>query len=306
MSSSDESGPGLEPVTSAQHDNLNTLSFSTEECMRSMIAFVFSPIFLTNGLAQTWSLPVREIPSPTMLDVAMASADSHGFVVYYNPLTVQRVGPLMAAFFMAHEYGHIYLGHLERMTSVQDPLTRLQMNRRVEIEADEYATRVLARSNPAAIDSVVHQLMNNPHPGDRTHLPSKARALHIRSIANKLERRETKTASELSGTDVPDGMRSTARRMLEHLADESFYSATLDLNDELSNMLAAQQMVHVWNQAIAQLGRFERQYAVEEEDLNSFSRMVIRCKFERGDARVEINFDEEGKIGGLWIRPVND
>ena len=57
------------------------------------------------------SPPVRETALDTLHDVAVAVYDPKGSIIYYNPDYLQRLGPQLSAFFMAHEYGHITLRH---------------------------------------------------------------------------------------------------------------------------------------------------------------------------------------------------
>ncbi len=57
--------------------------------------------------------PVREIALDTLHDVAVAVYDPRGSIIYYNPAYMQRLGPQLSAFFMAHEYGHLSLRHTQ-------------------------------------------------------------------------------------------------------------------------------------------------------------------------------------------------
>jgi Zn-dependent peptidase ImmA (M78 family) len=54
---------------------------------------------------------VRQIATDTLHDVAVATYERGRPVIYYNPILIQRVGPELADFFLAHEYGHIAYGH---------------------------------------------------------------------------------------------------------------------------------------------------------------------------------------------------
>ena len=70
---------------------------------------------LGNGSVQAQGLHlipgVDEIASDTIDDLAIADVDSPLPVIYYNPRMTRRFGPLLTEFFLAHEYGHIHLGH---------------------------------------------------------------------------------------------------------------------------------------------------------------------------------------------------
>ena len=56
-------------------------------------------------------IDVREIPSDTLRDVALVTSVHGRPTIYYNPALLDRLGPELSAFFLAHEYGHIHYGH---------------------------------------------------------------------------------------------------------------------------------------------------------------------------------------------------
>ena len=98
---------------------------------------------------------VREIAVDTLHDLAIAVWHPEQPVIYYNPVQMQRLGPKLAAFFMAHEYGHIAYRHTRAYalgTMQQAPDSVLQ---RRELEADCYAAQRLAQSDPAAVQAAI-------------------------------------------------------------------------------------------------------------------------------------------------------
>lgn len=90
---------------------------------------------------------VREIADSSLRDVAVAVSDPIDPVIYYNPRLMERFGPNLSAFVLAHEYGHIRFGHRRIAARVPD---RAEMMRQFELEADCYAARVLEQVKPAA------------------------------------------------------------------------------------------------------------------------------------------------------------
>ena len=94
---------------------------------------------------------VREIAVDTLHDLAIAVWHPESPVIYYNPVQMQRLGPKLAAFFMAHEYGHIAYRHTRAYAlGTMQPAPDSVLQRR-ELEADCYATQRLAQSDPAAV-----------------------------------------------------------------------------------------------------------------------------------------------------------
>ena len=93
---------------------------------------------------------VREVATDTLRDVALVTYERGRPVIYYNPILMQRIGPQLADFFMAHEYGHVAYGHSGAALTLggDDAGARRQ---RQELEADCYATETLAERNPDAV-----------------------------------------------------------------------------------------------------------------------------------------------------------
>jgi hypothetical protein len=92
---------------------------------------------------------VREVPDSNLRDVAVAVADPSHPVIYYNPRLMERFGPSLSAFVLAHEYGHIRFGHRRIPAGRHVNFDRDSVLRGFELEADCYAARVLVRVKPA-------------------------------------------------------------------------------------------------------------------------------------------------------------
>ncbi len=96
---------------------------------------------------QASSAQIREISVPTLPDVAMASYDQFGPVIYYNPIICNQVGPIISEFFRAHEYGHHELGHLQREYFEANSYNRAWIRQKYEKEADCYAAKNLSEKH---------------------------------------------------------------------------------------------------------------------------------------------------------------
>jgi hypothetical protein len=97
---------------------------------------------------------VRQVATDTLHDVAVATYEHGRPVIYFNPTLMQRVGPELADFFLAHEYGHIAYGHAGgALAEPRDELSNLRQ--RQELEADCYATEILATDNRPAVDAAI-------------------------------------------------------------------------------------------------------------------------------------------------------
>ncbi|RMG60211.1 MAG: hypothetical protein D6722_21215 [Bacteroidetes bacterium] len=86
---------------------------------------------------------IREIAMPGLPDVAMATYDQFGPVIYYNPQIMRQVPPALARFFRLHEHGHHALNHIRREYFDANPYNRAWVRQQYEKEADCFAARRL-------------------------------------------------------------------------------------------------------------------------------------------------------------------
>lgn len=98
-------------------------------------------------------MDVREVATDTLRDVALVAPVQGRPTIYYNPVLLERLGPELSAFFLAHEYGHIHNGHTGGALLDEGELDQLRQQQ--ELEADCYAARHLAGRNPAAVDAAL-------------------------------------------------------------------------------------------------------------------------------------------------------
>jgi hypothetical protein len=115
------------------------------------------------GALPAQSLPrptVREIATPGLPDAAVAVADAHRPVIYYNPRTLAESGPDLAAFLMEHERGHIAHGHRRPAPGAMSATAAQALLRRYEYEADCWAAVTLAVSHQAAVSAAIQYFRN--------------------------------------------------------------------------------------------------------------------------------------------------
>lgn len=142
------------------------------------------------SIGQYWTPPqsIRQIPVPTLNDIALATLDSYGPVIYFNPHITQQVGPLVTAFFEAHEFGHHHLGHVVAgIFNRNNPYIQMWLTLNAENAADEYAVRYHAqKGNKAVLQAVCHFFTNHPNNGDKSHPPSNVRVQNIQRIYSEI------------------------------------------------------------------------------------------------------------------------
>lgn len=113
-----------------------------------MKRFIFAVLALCHiGLVHADPAPIpqiRQIPVPYLQDVAMASFDGMGPVIYYNPYIIDQSPPLLRKFFLLHETGHHVLNHIQQSMFTYDPYSRAWVQQDLEKQADCYAAKNLS------------------------------------------------------------------------------------------------------------------------------------------------------------------
>jgi hypothetical protein len=128
---------------------------------------------------------VLELASDSLRDVAVAVYAPYRGLIYYNPSRERELGPDLAAFFRAHEFGHLYYHHTRAgaMAGASSSEVSALLQAR-ELEADCYATVTLARSRRAAVDAAYRFfLLMGPVRLDSEHPDGTARAENIRNCS---------------------------------------------------------------------------------------------------------------------------
>ena len=127
---------------------------------------------------------IREIPVADLPDIAIASFDEHGPVIYYNPSLARRVGPWVTEFFREHELGHHKLGHLQRESFSATPFNRAWLRQAYEREADCYAAQ---RVSPYAVMAAIEFFVRTQGPTrpDILHPTGYERVAVIRNCAGE-------------------------------------------------------------------------------------------------------------------------
>ena len=136
------------------------------------------------GLAQGGGASGRapRVPLDSLRDVAVAVYDDAAPVIYYNPTLMQKVGPLLSAFFFAHEDGHIAFRHTRSYALLAGVRGQTALLQARELEADCYAARELAAANPAAVGAAIRFFgQMGPFRFDEAHPTGAQRAARILS-----------------------------------------------------------------------------------------------------------------------------
>jgi hypothetical protein len=98
---------------------------------------------------------VEEVASDTIGDIAVAAVELPHPVIFYNPGMTRRYGPLLTRFFIAHEYGHIFLRHTRAEVNALPEPARDSAFQANELDADCYAASQVDPSAREATEAAV-------------------------------------------------------------------------------------------------------------------------------------------------------
>lgn len=129
--------------------------------------------------AQEPLIDVKVLASDTLHDVAVTRRENGRPVIYYNPALIERVGPLLRNFFIAHEFGHVFYDHVGGALAGRDSNVA-ELRQRQELEADCYAAARLARIDRASIEAAIQFFTRmGLFSHDRYHPPGSRRAANL-------------------------------------------------------------------------------------------------------------------------------
>lgn len=100
----------------------------------------------------------------------------------------------------------------------------------------------------------------------------------------------------------PETMEATAKELVDLLRQKQFEQLTAKFSTELKVSMPPERLDLSWSHVISHLGQFKNvKLAAKDAELDFVD---VTCVFETGEIIVRVAFDPSGKIGGLWMLPV--
>lgn len=99
-----------------------------------------------------------------------------------------------------------------------------------------------------------------------------------------------------------DEMESTAKEVVESLREKQFEQLAIRFSNELQVRMPPDRLEMSWSHVVSHLGPFKNVKLVQKDDELDF--VDVNCVFQSGEIIVRVAFDPSGKIGGLWMLPV--
>ncbi len=108
-----------------------------------------------------------------------------------------------------------------------------------------------------------------------------------------------------NGTPAPvpaTAQESAAVAIVDALASGDMAAATKDFDATMRQSITTAQITEVWASVIAQDGPYTGQTAINSRQEQGYDVVRVICQFERGTKTVQVSFDSDLKVAGLFIQ----
>ena len=100
-----------------------------------------------------------------------------------------------------------------------------------------------------------------------------------------------------------DTIETLAGQFVELLTKEDFSSAVKWFDDTMSSALPEPSLKQTWESVISQTGRFKKQVKSKIENIQGYKRVSVTCEFEKANLDIQVAFDNQNKVAGLFMVP---
>ena len=108
-----------------------------------------------------------------------------------------------------------------------------------------------------------------------------------------------------NGTPAPvptTPQESAAVAIVDALVSGDMAAATKDFDATMRQSITTAQITEVWASVIAQNGPYTGQSGIQSHQDQGYDVVRVTCQFDRGTATVQVSFDSDLKVAGLFIQ----
>ncbi len=114
---------------------------------------------------------------------------------------------------------------------------------------------------------------------------------------------DPRTGEPMTKVVLP-GAAERATAIFADIAAGRWDEARADFSERMGDAVSAQRIADVWVQMAALLGSFEGMGEPVATGLGKHTVVDLPLSFEAGEGNGRVTFDADGKVAGLFIRPV--
>jgi hypothetical protein len=94
-----------------------------------------------------------------------------------------------------------------------------------------------------------------------------------------------------------------AKRILDNNIAEKYEDMRADFSAELKAQLPAEKIAGVWKQIIDSEGPFQKVLSTSAVVVEGYNQVLIRCAFKNDNLTMQVTFNQEEKVVGLFWKP---
>ena len=94
-----------------------------------------------------------------------------------------------------------------------------------------------------------------------------------------------------------------AKEMIENLAAEDFKGAMKNFDDNMKKELSEDVLAKSWEEVIGKMGNYKKSYSLKSDIKNNYVILYMMSQFEKDTIEIQVTFDDEKKIAGLFFYP---
>ena len=105
--------------------------------------------------------------------------------------------------------------------------------------------------------------------------------------------------------DVQENLRQTVDKVVEAFQKNDYRSVVSYFDDTMKKAMTEEQLKTVWEQqVIGSVGKFVKVEAdIESSSQGGYDILLIPCSFEKAKLNMQLAFNKDGQISGLFFRP---
>ena len=94
-----------------------------------------------------------------------------------------------------------------------------------------------------------------------------------------------------------------AEQFVNLLVGGEYEKAVKSFDATMKDVLPANKLEDAWQNLITQVGHYKRQVGVRQTKDKGFDIVFVTCEFEKGNADIQVVFNDAKEIAGLWFLP---
>ena len=98
-------------------------------------------------------------------------------------------------------------------------------------------------------------------------------------------------------------LEKAARGFVDILAKEDFNGATADFDSTMKAAMPPDKLSDAWKSLIGEVGPFKKQGEAHIQKVRQYDVVAITCEFEKSPLDIQVTFDSQKRIAGLFFTP---